>query len=57
MADDKVGLIRHALATVAYRGAKAGRGVAAEFPDFVASRGTRKPVEILAHVGGLISFV
>lgn len=46
-------LIRHALATVAYRGAKVCRGAPAGFGDFRAAPGTRSPVEILAHIGDL----
>jgi hypothetical protein len=46
-------LLRHTLATLAYRAAKSVRGAPATFADFKASPTTRKPVEILAHMGDL----
>lgn len=46
-------MLRHCLATVAYRGAKAVRGAAPEFAQFHAAEGVRAPGEILAHVGDL----
>lgn len=49
----QIEMLRHCLATVAYRGAKAIRGAAPEFADFHAAQGVRTPVEILAHVGDL----
>ena len=45
-------MLRHAVATLAYRGGKALRGAPAEF----ASYGTRTPGEILAHVCDLFDW-
>jgi len=52
-ADPQIALLRHTLATVAYRGAKALRGVPDDFPTFKAGPKTRTPAEILAHLGDL----
>jgi hypothetical protein len=49
-------LLRHTLATVAYRGGKAVRGVPAGFADFQAGQGVRTPGQILAHVGDLFDW-
>lgn len=49
-------LLRHALATLAYRGGKALRGAPAEFADFHGGPGTRTPAEILAHLGDLLDW-
>lgn len=49
-------LLRHTLATLAYRGAKALRGAPADFAGFCAGDSTRTPVEILAHVGDLLDW-
>jgi hypothetical protein len=49
-------LLRHAVATLAYRGAKAVRGAP---PDFAGRRpkpGSRSPGEILAHIGDLLDW-
>jgi hypothetical protein len=46
-------LLRHTLATVAYRGGKALRGAPEPFAAFRSSDGTRTPAEILAHLGDL----
>src|SRR5438093_2403210 len=46
-------LLRHTVATVAYRGAKAARGAPDSFADFKASETSRTPVQILAHIGDL----
>ena len=46
-------LLRHAVATVAYRGGKAVRHAPAGFADFRSGESTRTPVRILAHVGDL----
>ncbi len=47
-------LLRHSLATLAYRAGKAVRGAAPDFGDF--SGAGRKPVEILAHMGDLFDW-
>jgi hypothetical protein len=46
--------LRHATATIAYRGAKTLRGAPPEFAHFKASPTTRTPLEILAHIGDLL---
>jgi hypothetical protein len=47
-------MLRHTVATLAYRGGKALRGAPEEFGSFDAREGSRRPVEILAHVGDLL---
>lgn len=49
-------MLRHTVATLAYRGAKAVRGASDSFASFKASETTRTPVEILAHVGDLLDW-
>jgi hypothetical protein len=49
-------LLRHALATLAYRGGKAVRGAPDSFGDFHASPETRTPGQILAHIGDLLDW-
>jgi hypothetical protein len=49
-------MLRHTLATLAYRAAKACRGAPEEFAAFKASPTTRTPVEILAHMGDLMDW-
>jgi hypothetical protein len=49
-------LLRHAVATLAYRGARAARGAPPEFASFHAASSTRTPAEILAHVGDLLDW-
>jgi hypothetical protein len=51
--DPQIALLRHTLATVAYRGAKAIRGVPDDFAAFKAGPKTRTPGEILAHLADL----
>lgn len=46
-------LLRHAVAVVAYRGAKALRGAHASFATFSAGPTTRQPIQILAHTNDL----
>lgn len=46
-------LLRHALAVVAYRGAKALRGAPADFAGFRPGPTSREPIRILAHVNDL----
>lgn len=48
--------LRHALATLAYRAAKAVRGAPEGFAGFQASPTTRTPAEILAHMGDLMDW-
>jgi hypothetical protein len=54
--DAKRELLRHTLATVAYRGAKAIRGAPPAFADFRAGDTTRTPIAILAHVSDLFDW-
>jgi hypothetical protein len=49
-------LLRHCLATLAYRGGKAIRGVPDGFAKFRAAEGSRSAGEILAHVGDLLDW-
>src|SRR5215467_2569790 len=49
-------LLRHTLATVAYRGGKALRGAPDRFATFHIGDKTRTPVQILAHMGDLIDW-
>ncbi len=54
--DPRTELIRHTLATVAYRGAKALRGAPAGFGAYRVGPTSRTPAEILAHVGDLLEW-
>jgi hypothetical protein len=54
--DPKRELLRHTLATVAYRGSKAVRNPPDGFADFQAGEGTRTPGQILAHIGDLFDW-
>ncbi|HEV8589312.1 MAG TPA: hypothetical protein VGQ72_10590, partial [Pyrinomonadaceae bacterium] len=49
-------MLRHTVATLAYRGAKAVRGAPASFASFKASPSTRTPGQILAHIGDLLDW-
>lgn len=49
-------LLRHTLATVAYRGGKALRGAPDHFATFHIGDKTRTPVQILAHMGDLFDW-
>jgi hypothetical protein len=48
--------LRHALATLAYRGGKALREAPADFADFQPRPGSRTPGQILAHIGDLLDW-
>jgi hypothetical protein len=52
--DDARALLRHTLATLAYRAAKTLRGAPPTFAAYRAGPGSRTPVEILAHMGDLL---
>src|SRR5207248_9192175 len=54
--DPKRDLIRHIVATIAYRGAKTLRGAPDSFANFRAADSTRTPLEILAHIGDLFDW-
>ena len=49
-------LLRHAVATLAYRGGKTLRGAPPGFAEFKASEKTRTPGQILAHLGDLLDW-
>jgi hypothetical protein len=49
-------LLRHTLATLAYRGGKAVGGAPDGFGGFRVAEGSRTPVQILAHVGDLLEW-
>ena len=48
--------LRHTVATLAYRAAKATRGAPATFAAFRAGPSSRTPVEVLAHMGDLLDW-
>ena len=52
----KRALLRHALATLAYRGGKAVRNAPEEFASFRIGDSTRTPAQILAHIGDLLDW-
>src|SRR5262245_40713294 len=54
--DPKRELLRHTLATLAYRGGKALRGAPASFFGFRIGEATRTPGEILSHIGDLLDW-
>ena len=55
-ADGSRELLRHALATLAYRGAKAVRGAPDEFAMFRVGDRSRTPAAIVAHIGDLLEW-
>ena len=56
MPDTKRELLRHAVATLAYRGGKVLRGAPADFAGYRASETSRTCGEILAHLGDLLDW-
>lgn len=54
--DSRRELLRHTVATLAYRGGKAVRGAPPEFAAFRAGESSRTAGEILAHVGDLLDW-
>src|ERR1017187_9702339 len=48
--------LRHCVATLAYRGARALENEPAGFADFRAGGGVRTPAQILAHLGDLLDW-
>jgi hypothetical protein len=54
--ENKRELLRHAVATLAYRGGKAVRGTDDSFASYKASETTRTPAQILAHIGDLLDW-
>ena len=55
-ADPKRELLRHGLATLAYRGGKAIRNAPEGFAVFHADEGVRTPGQILTHMGDLMDW-
>jgi hypothetical protein len=56
MTDPKRELLRHTLATLAYRGCKAVRTAPEGFTDFQIAPGCRTPGQILAHIADLLDW-
>ena len=54
--DPKRELLRHALATLAYRGGKTVRNAPEGFAVFHVDEGVRAPGQILAHIGDLMDW-
>jgi len=49
-------MLRHTVATLAYRASKTLRGAPAEFAEYRADATSRTPAEILAHMGDLFDW-
>ena len=49
-------LLRHTLATIAYRGGKVVRDAPASFADYRYGDSPRTPIQILAHIGDLFDW-
>lgn len=49
-------LLRHTVATLAYRGGKAIRNAPASFADYRCGESSRTPGQILAHIGDLMDW-
>ena len=54
--DPKRELLRHTIATLAYRGGKAVRGAPESFAGFRVSETSRTPAQILAHIADLLDW-
>ena len=54
--DSKRSLLRHTVATLAYRGAKTVQNTPAAFSTMRAGQTSRTPGEILAHIGDLLDW-
>jgi len=54
--DPKRDLLRHGLATLAYRGGKAVRNAPANFAEYHCGETSRTPGQILAHIGDLLDW-
>ena len=55
-ANHKRELLRHTVATLAYRGGKAVANAPEDFNSFRIKEGTRTPEQILAHIGDLLDW-
>src|ERR1700693_6617643 len=49
-------MLRHTVATLAYRGAKALRGAPGYFAEYKAPEKTRTPNQLLAHISDLLDW-
>ena len=56
MSDTSREMLRHAVATLAYRSRKVLAGAPPEFATFKAAPRTRRPARILAHMGDLMDW-
>jgi hypothetical protein len=56
LTDPKRAFLRHMLATIAYRAAKAERDAPTGFADFSLGKGARTAGELLAHMGDLLDW-
>jgi hypothetical protein len=54
--DPKRQLLRHGVATIAYRGGKMLRDTPASYGDFVARPGVRTPRQLLAHISDVMEW-
>src|SRR5438094_10319256 len=54
--DLKRELLRHAFATLAYRGGKAVRNAPANFAEYSCNAASRTPGQILAHIGDALDW-
>lgn len=55
-ADSSRAMLRHTLATLAYRAGKAVRGAPAAFAEYRCGERSRTPAQILAHMGDLMDW-
>ena len=53
---DKRNMLRHFIATLAYRGTKSIKNAPGHYSDFYAGKGVRTPREILAHISGVLTY-
>ena len=56
MPDESVAMLRHAVATLAYRGGKTVRNAQPGFDAYRAAETTRTPGQILAHIADLLDW-
>ncbi|HLF55443.1 MAG TPA: hypothetical protein VI942_01225 [Thermoanaerobaculia bacterium] len=54
--DPALALLRHTLATLAYRGGKALRDAPEELAEFRVAAKSRTPIQIVAHIGDLLDW-
>jgi hypothetical protein len=56
MTNERIGFLRHTVATLAYRGAKVLRDAPEGFASFGAPGPGRTPLQVLAHIGDLFDW-